>query len=53
MKLFTLVAVALIAANAFAAAEQCKGTTKKGEPCKKTTTHESGYCHMHRAQAGQ
>lgn len=29
----------------------CKGTTAKGEPCKKSTPDPSGYCDKHKAQA--
>jgi len=42
---------ALIAAAAFAAAVQCKGTTKKGARCKNQTTNASGYCYQHESQA--
>lgn len=42
---------ALIAAAAFAAAVQCKGTTKKGSRCKNQTTNASGYCYQHESQA--
>ena len=30
---------------------QCKGKTKAGTRCKKTTSNESGYCHLHENQA--
>lgn len=26
----------------------CSGTTKKGKRCRKKTTHDSGFCHIHR-----
>lgn len=42
---------ALIAAAAFAASVQCKGTTKKGARCKNQTTNAAGYCYLHVSQA--
>jgi uncharacterized protein YdeI (BOF family) len=42
---------ALVAAAALAASVQCKGTTKKGAPCKNQTTNASGYCYQHEGQA--
>lgn len=43
--------VAMLAAAALAAASQCMGVTKKGEPCKNKTTNANGYCHVHQSQA--
>jgi endonuclease G len=31
---------------------QCKGTTKAGARCRKTTKDESGFCYLHQSQSG-
>lgn len=32
---------------------QCRGTTKAGARCRKTTKDESGFCYLHQSQAGR
>lgn len=39
--------LALCLESAFAAVTPCKGTTKKGTPCKSTFVGKSGFCRAH------